>query len=123
MTQLQKQLIERIKQSGGVIFASPYGLYTQFGQYFAFTNSVKNPQNARNTFLNKFCVSISVAERTKIKAQHIRNLNRYRRLAIKCLEESKFEAAQRLSGRAMSLSESLDEKNYYKYYYRLKEGL
>ena len=123
MTKIQQEIIERIKKSGGVVVATPYGLYTQFGRFVAFPSSKPTPQNTLNAFLKKFFTPFTNEERAMIKAQHCRNLNRYRRLAIDCLKEWKLNSAVKFSQAAVDLSASMDEKNYYKNYYHLKEEI
>ena len=123
MTKIQQEIINRIKKSGGVIVVTPYGLYTRFGQFIAFSSNPHSSKNALNTFIQKFCIPFTSSEQTKVMLQHYRNLARYKKLATKCLKASKYKQVISLAESAQFLKENLSTKNYYNNYFHLKEGL
>ncbi len=127
MNQLQRELIDQIKAHDGIVTASRYGLYTRFDQYLAFTSGSRNNKhsvNARNRFLEKFCVPYSKEEMQKVRDIKNRQLARYKQLIIKATEQNKFKSVHRLSENAMYLHEIINDQNFQlPCYYRLKKGL
>jgi len=127
MTQLQKEIIERVKAHDGIVVASYHGLYTRFGQYIAFTTSGRNGQQsyaARNSFLEKFFVPFTKEETLDVRNRQKRNIARYKTHIIKAVKQNKFESAQKLSEAAYFLQEKLLGKPLgADQYFRLKEGL
>jgi hypothetical protein len=117
MTQIQSEIIDRIKASGGIIVVEPYGIYTRFGKYIAFCGGYSL---ARDIFLKKYFSPFTIDELAKIEKQHKRNLSRYKRLAIICLRKSKFKEASKLSTLGADLQESMKTP---KQYFRLRGAL
>ena len=125
MTKIQKKIIDRIEKAGGVIVVCPYGIYTRSGQYVAFCSGSRyHSTTARDAFLKKFCSPFTKSENEKVARQHTRRLAHYQRLAIKCINEMKFESAAKLVESAGDLMAALDKKNgNYALYYKLKGKL
>ena len=124
MTKAQQEIIDRIKKYDGIVVVTPYGMYSRFGSFIAFpSRSTSHFTNARNLFLKKFCEPFTSEERTKVRLQHFRNVFRYRTLAMKCLETGKYEAASKLAMSAHELHQQIDDKVFYRHYYKLKEGI
>jgi hypothetical protein len=117
MTQIQSEIIERIKSSGGIIVVETYGIYTRFGKYIAFCGC---SSLARNIFLKKYFSPLPIDEFAKIEKQHKRNLSRYKRLAIICLKKAKFKEASKLAKLGAELQESMKTP---KQYFRLRGAL
>jgi hypothetical protein len=124
MTKMQKQLIETIKLFGGNVMASPYGLYSIHGTSLAFPSFQKAYQQhtTRNAFLSKFCVPYTTEETKQLEKQKYRNLDRYQRLAVKCIYEQKFSTAIKILGRAEDVQDILSNKSKY-IYFHLKNDL
>jgi hypothetical protein len=123
MTSAQRTIVENIRKHGSVCMVTPHGVYSRFGNFIGFVNSGKHSTSTRDQFLKKFCTKFTPQEREKIKHQHTRNLTRYQKLAIQCLNNSNFEKAAKLCESAAFLANSMDEKNYYRLYFHLKEGI
>ena len=123
MTKIEKQIIERIERAGGVVVVCPYGMYTRSDNYVAFCNGKRHASTtARDAFLKKYCTPFTKAENEKVSKQRRRNLNRYARLAKKCIDDGNFETAGKLIESA-GFAASDNKDGYYRVYYKLKGKL